>query len=66
MAFALNAEQERQLEDILSRYPNKMAACIPTLHLCQEANENWVSPDVIAFVAKRLELPPSYIETIGS
>ena len=48
MAFALNAEQEHKLEDILSRYPNKMAACIPALHLCQEANENWVSEDIIA------------------
>ena len=64
MAFALNAEQERQLEDILSRYPNKMAACIPTLHLCQEANENWVSEDVIAFVAKRLELSTAHVKGV--
>jgi NADH-quinone oxidoreductase subunit E len=64
MAFALNAEQERQLEDILSRYPNKMAACIPALHLCQEANENWVSEDVIAFVAKRLELSTAHVKGV--
>jgi NADH-quinone oxidoreductase subunit E len=64
MAFALDAEQERQLEDILSRYPNKMAACIPMLHLCQEANENWVSPDVIAFVAKRLQLSAAHVQGV--
>ena len=64
MAFALNAEQELKLEDILSRYPNKMAACIPTLHLCQEANENWVSEDVIAFVAKRLELSTAHVQGV--
>ena len=64
MAFALNAEHERQLEDILSRHPNKMAACIPTLHLCQEANENWVSEDVIAFVAKRLELSTAHVQGV--
>ncbi len=53
MSFALTAEQERQLEEILGRYPNKMAACIPVLHLCQEANDNWVSEEVIDFVAQQ-------------
>jgi NADH-quinone oxidoreductase subunit E len=61
MAFALSAEQEQKLAEILSRYPNKMAACIPTLHLCQEANENWVNDDVISFVATRLELSTAHV-----
>ncbi len=64
MAFALNAEQERQLQEITTRYPNKMAACIPVLHLCQEANENWVSDDVIQFVAARLELSPAHVKGV--
>jgi NADH-quinone oxidoreductase subunit E len=64
MAFALSEEQERELQRILARYPNKMAACIPALHLCQEANENWVSPEVIAFVAERLELPTSHVQGV--
>jgi NADH-quinone oxidoreductase subunit E len=61
MAFALSAEQEKKFSDILSRYPNKMAACIPVLHLCQEANENWVNDDVIQFVAGRLELSTAHV-----
>ncbi len=61
MAFSLTAEQNRQLERILARYPNKMAACIPVLHLCQEANENWVSDEVIEFVSKRLDLSPAHV-----
>ncbi|MCA9598148.1 MAG: NAD(P)H-dependent oxidoreductase subunit E [Myxococcales bacterium] len=64
MAFSLNGEQERELEKILSRYPNKMAACIPTLHLCQEANEGWVSADVIQFVADRLGLGTAHVEGV--
>jgi len=64
MAFALNAEQERQLQDILTRYPNKMAACIPVLHLCQDANENWISEDVILFVAQRLDLSPAHVKGV--
>lgn len=61
MAFALSEEQEQKLSEILSRYPNKMAACIPTLHLCQEANENWVNEEVITFVADRLSLSTSHV-----
>lgn len=64
MAFALNAEQNQKLEQILSRYPNKMAACIPVLHLCQEANASWVSDDIIEFVAKRLDLPTAHVKGV--
>lgn len=64
MAFALSEERERQLDEILSRYPNKMAACIPVLHLCQEANGNWVSDEVIAFVADKLELSTAHVKGV--
>lgn len=63
MAFALNPEQNQKLEQILSRYPNKMAACIPVLHLCQQAN-GWVSDEVIDFVARRLELSTAHVKGV--
>jgi NADH-quinone oxidoreductase subunit E len=66
MAFALSEERERQFAEILSRYPNKMAACIPTLHLCQEANENWVSDEVIQFVADRLQLSTAHVKGVAT
>ncbi len=66
MAFALSEEQEKKLAEILSRYPNKMAACIPTLHLCQEANEHWVNDDVIHFVAGRLELSTAHVKGVAT
>lgn len=66
MAFALSAEDEKKFSEILSRYPNKMAACIPVLHLCQEANENWVSDDVIAFVAERLDLSTAHVQGVAT
>ncbi len=66
MAFALSAERESQLEDILSRYPNRMAACIPALHLCQEANENWVSQEVIEFIAQRLDLSSAHVKGVAT
>ena len=64
MAFVLSEEQERELTEILARYPNKMAACIPALHLCQNANGNWLSPDAIQFVADRLELSPAHVKGV--
>ena len=64
MAFALSAEREQKFAEILSRYPNKMAACIPVLHLCQEANQNWVSEEVIDFVARRLDLSPAHVKGV--
>ena len=64
MAFALSPEREQEVQRILSRYPNKMAACIPVLHVCQEANDGWVSAEVIAWVASRLELPTAHVQGV--
>jgi NADH-quinone oxidoreductase subunit E len=66
MAFALSAEHEQEFNDILSRYPNKMAACIPVLHLCQDANEHWVNEEVIQFVADRLELSTAHVQGVAT
>jgi NADH-quinone oxidoreductase subunit E len=64
MAFALNAEQEKELEQLIARYPQKMAATIPMLHLCQEANSGWISEEVIVFVAERLELSTAHVKGV--
>jgi len=64
MAFSLSSEQNRQLESILGKYPNKMAACIPVLHLCQDANQGWVSDEVIEFVAQKLDLPSAHVKGV--
>ena len=40
-----------------------MAACIPVLHLCQEQH-GWVSPDVITYVADRLEMSTSQVKGV--
>ena len=61
--FALTQEREQKLTEILGRYPTKMAACIPLLHLCQDQN-GWVSEEIIAFVADRLELPTAHVKGV--
>ncbi|MCG8555059.1 MAG: NADH-quinone oxidoreductase subunit NuoE [Proteobacteria bacterium] len=63
MAFTLSAESERIVDELLTRYPTKRAACIPVLHLCQR-QEGWVSPDVKAYVSKRLAMDPSEVHGV--
>ena len=63
MSFALNPEREREMEDIFSRYPNKQAACIPLLHLCQEQH-GWVDDDIISFVADQCELSTAHVQGV--
>jgi NADH-quinone oxidoreductase subunit E len=40
-----------------------MAATLPLLHLCQE-QEGWVSPEIIDFVSKRLDLSPAHVQGV--
>ena len=63
MPFALSPDRERKLQEILERYPTKMAATLPLLHLCQEQN-GWVSEDVVAFVSQRLDLSTAHVKGV--
>jgi NADH-quinone oxidoreductase subunit E len=63
MPFALSPERERKLEEILTRYPTKMAATLPLLHLCQEEN-GWVSDEVIQYVSRRLDVTPAHVQGV--
>jgi NADH-quinone oxidoreductase subunit E len=63
MSFALTPERDRELADILSRYPNRQAATIPVLHLCQEQN-GWISDEIIDFVAQKLDVTPAHVKGV--
>jgi NADH-quinone oxidoreductase subunit E len=63
MPFVLSADREREMAEILSRYPTRRAACIPVLHLCQEQN-GYVSEEAIDFVANRLDLSPAQVKGV--
>jgi NADH-quinone oxidoreductase subunit E len=61
--FALTAEREAKLVEILARYPNRQAALIPVLHLCQEQH-GWISDEVMQWVAARLELSAAHVKGV--
>jgi NADH-quinone oxidoreductase subunit E len=63
MTFTLSAESEKIVDELLTRYPTKRASCLPVLHLCQREN-GWVSPAVIDYVARRLDLPTSEVQGV--
>ena len=50
MAFALTPEREQQVDEILTRYPERRAALLPVLWLCQRQN-GWMSPEVVEYVS---------------
>jgi NADH-quinone oxidoreductase subunit E len=65
VGFSLTPERQQQLTEILARYPNKMAACIPVLHLAQDQH-GWVSEEVIAWTAATLELSTAHVTGVAT
>ncbi len=63
MAFALSPERERQVDELLTRYPTKRAALLPVLWLCQREN-GYIAPDVIDYVAHRLDVATSIVKGV--
>lgn len=63
MPFSLTPDRESEMAEILSHYPSRAAACIPVLHVCQAQN-GFISDEVIAFVATRLDLPLAHVRGV--
>lgn len=63
MAFALIEERDREVDELIKQYPTKRAALIPVLWLCQRQN-GWISPDVMAWVAQRLDLTTAQVKGV--
>ena len=63
MPFALTPEREKDVDELVGRYPTKRAACLPLLWMCQREH-GWVSPDVIDYVANRLELSTAVVKGV--
>lgn len=54
-----------RLEKILSRYPDRQAALLPTLHMAQEIR-GWLSPETMNEVAEALQISPAYVRGVAS
>lgn len=63
MAFSLSPEREQQVDEILTRYPERRAALLPVLWLCQRQN-GWISPEVVEYVSQRLDLSTAIVKGV--
>lgn len=54
---------KKELDELLTRYPTKMAALLPALWIVQR-ERGWVSEDGMAEVAELLELTPAYVKGV--
>jgi NADH-quinone oxidoreductase subunit E len=58
MAFAVPAELESKMDEVITHYPvSKRSAVLPLLHLMQE-HYRFISDDIVNWVAAKLELEP--------
>ena len=55
--------RRQELDELLTRYPSKMAALLPALWMVQH-DRGWVSDDAMAEVAKLLDLTPAYVKGV--
>jgi NADH-quinone oxidoreductase E subunit len=57
-SFAFTPDRAAQVKEILAKYPEarQKSAILPLLHLAQE-QEGWISGDVVAEVARILQIP---------
>jgi len=53
----------RELEQILSRYPDRRSAVLPALHAAQRVH-GWCSPEAIDQVAAVMRVTPAYLSSI--
>jgi NADH-quinone oxidoreductase subunit E len=60
MGLAFSAENRSRIDKILSRYPNKMAACLPLLYVAQEQFGH-LSQEAQELVAATLDLAPAHV-----
>lgn len=63
MTFALSPEREKVLDQLIARYPQRRAACLPALQLCQE-QAGYIDEAAIQWVADKLELSTAQVQGV--
>ena len=61
--FTAGSARRKELDDVLTRYPTKMAALLPALWMVQH-ERGWVSEDGMAEVAQALAITPAYVKGV--
>jgi NADH-quinone oxidoreductase E subunit len=62
-APVFTGERRQRLDELVARYPQKMAALLPALWIVQETH-GWVSEQAMEEVATLLDLTPAYVKGV--
>ncbi len=65
MSLAFGTETMKEFERVVSRYPDRKAAILPTLHLAQK-EFGYVSDEAILYVASLIGVPPAQIAGVAT
>ena len=63
MALSFSPQAQGRINDLMGKYPNKMALTLPVLWIAQEEFGH-VSDEAVELVAQTLELPPSHVHGV--
>ena len=65
MTLEISKTLDREIEEILKKYPNKDAALLPVLHLFQK-EFGYIKKEVMELAAQRLEIPYSKVKGVAT
>lgn len=65
MAVEFSQQSKERFAEILTRYPEKRAAIMPTLWLAQE-EFGYLSEETLAYIAGLLDLSPAFVASVAS
>lgn len=65
MSVQFSEETYKQFEEVLTHYPTKRAAIMPTFWLAQK-EFGYLSPDAMEYVGQLLGLSPAYVGAVAS
>ena len=65
MSAHFSDETYKRFEEVLSHYPTKQAAILPTFWLAQE-EFGYLSLEVMEYIAQLLDLSPAYVASVAS
>lgn len=61
----LREEERREIEEEISRYPQKRAVCIEALRIVQR-HRGWVSDEAVGEIAEFLDMTPDELDSVAT
>ena len=65
MAMQFSDTTYKKFQEVLTHYPTKRAAILPTFWLAQQ-EFGYVSPETMEYIGKLLDLSPAYVAAVAS